>query len=182
MDQSFSKEHLNWIKATLALRHVKQGLVDISNETAKQLHEDILKKLTIQSSIAAITKCSDCNPNDVTKVNVKYGSGWKWTINCSSNVCNAWLEEILRYHKHSLRASVAWANCDPSLWSSDPWEVAKVFQGPGSGGQKGAEDNDCAGLLVLLQDCTFFSKLVQGRSLVQEVGLVSFFKSTLRNI
>jgi len=160
----------NWIKASLSLLNLKEGLSEELNDQAIQFHFNIKQSVAAKCSNAVTSpRCTSCTSKLIKRSKKLTSAGTCWCINCQSNVCNQWLDELIQYHEHLPGPKVAWANCDPTLWASQPWEVAKVFQPVGCEHHRNAEESDVAGLLTLMLDCKFFQKLVSNTQTLRKI-------------
>ena len=164
----------NWIKRSLALLYLKEGIAEEINQKAADLHNKI-KQDVRRNCPSAVT--STCQPKCTSKSFKKTNHNTRWTNNCASNVCNYWLDELIKIHEHRPCPDVKWVNCDPTLWPSQPWEVAKVFQPIGCTDHRNAEDSDIAALLTFMLNCTFFdNRILPNKStILKEVSTISIF-------
>ena len=67
--------------------------------------------------------------------------------NCQNSVCSTLANQIICQHRTK---KPNWKNSDPSLWTSNPWEVAKCFLPPGYSYTTTAKDTDATGLLNII--------------------------------
>ncbi|KAM4044518.1 uncharacterized protein CXorf38 homolog isoform 2-T2 [Anomaloglossus baeobatrachus] len=81
-------------------------------------------------------------------------------------VCAQWKKIILAHHNNR-NGEIHWGNSDPSLWSTNYWEVAKVYMPRGQTNLTGPQECDAAALLNLINNCDHFR--VSNISRVREV-------------
>ena len=126
-----SQTYKNWVKASLALRYLKDGLETFVEHEVNHLHSDILARI-------GSATCNLCSVNNATR--------------CPNNVCNRIRQALVANHAYS---GPFWKNTDAAKWCTDPWELAKVFMSPGYEDKNTARDTDCSGLLSVCINGTF---------------------------
>jgi len=177
-DRFNNRKYGNWVKNSLSLLYLKEGVTKFSDEKAGEFHRKVTELVRLKSPTASTTKCTQCTHKSVKKAHNKKDPTWR--INCSNNVCSVWLEEILPYHSHLPQPKIAWANSNPQLWPSDVWELAKLFQPYGCETHSKAEDSDCTALLTMMLDCTFFHKFITNTTRLREVSTSVVVRHTVR--
>ena len=135
--------YIAWLRDTLALLYLKEGIEDITNAVAKKFHHDL--KLMLGGSA-----CTSCSPRDM----IKDTHGWRWYMKCW--VCDAWLKQIVSNHGSQPLPNIHRDNTNPQLWPTDPWEVLKCYMGYGCQGIHSAKDADTQNLLTLFKNCPQF--------------------------
>ncbi|KAM4700757.1 uncharacterized protein CXorf38 homolog isoform 1-T2 [Discoglossus pictus] len=143
-----SQGYKNWIKAGLCLQHLKSSLQEYIAAEMKAFH----MKLAANIQAMPRGRCQ-CRPK-----------GKQFQPNCP--VCAEWKRQILEHHTNK-NGEIHWGNCNPSLWPTDYWEVAKVYMPRGHSDKKAPKFCDAAALLNLINACDCF----RGRDLnkVREV-------------
>jgi len=168
-DRFNNGKYVNWVKTSLSLLYLKEGITKFSNEKADVFHKDVTQLVRLRSTKAVTTQCTNCTYKSAKKTN----KNTTWRIDCKCNVCSVWLEEILPYHLHKPLPNIAWANSNPQLWPTDVWELAKLFQPYGCESHKNAEDSDCTALLTMMLNCTFFHTFLTNTARLQEVSCMA---------
>ena len=141
-------EYLNWLKAGMALKCCGEGLVDFCSDVITKFHTTLITQ-------HGPSKCHfQYNPKTI-----KYDKGIKsWKVNCACGVCNAWLQSIA---SQLATNQYSWKNTDVNEWPLHPWQLAKVFMGPGKDPTShDPTDTDTAGLLQLILNCKLFAGLL----------------------
>ena len=169
-DRLHDAEYINWVRVSLSLLYLKLGLICFCSQKANAFHNTVLERVKLKDQRAATCTCTKCTSKSAVKTKTRDKKITTWRMNCTQNICNVWLEEILPYHRNLPLPNIAWDNSNPQLWSSDSWEIVKLFQPYGCESQKKAEDCDCAGLLTMMLDCSYFRTFLPDTSLLQEVG------------
>ncbi|XP_072050658.1 uncharacterized protein [Amphiura filiformis] len=148
----------NWYRITMMLPLICQYLAPFVDERVKWFHNKLVKehgKKTCQKN---------CRPS---------GNWWKWNHCCT--ICSKWktsLEQKYYDLNPTGRAKPAWSNSDPTLWQSDPWEVAKVYMKHGQrAGKKirSVDELDPSSMLNLMLHCKVFGSNHEWKSLVFQV-------------
>ena len=168
-DRFNNRKYGNWVKNSLSLLYLKEGITKFSDEKAGEFHKDVAERVRLRRAGTASPKCTKCTYKSAVKTKTPDKTNTTWRMNCNSNICNVWLEEILPYHAHLPLPNIAWANSNPKLWQSDVWELAKLFQPYGCENHSKAEDSDCTALLTMMLDCTFFHKYLTNTARLREV-------------
>ena len=141
----------NWYKANRALLCIVDVLRLVCSAEIKNFHASLLNKHGARGI------CSrPCTHGDV----VAHGQCGNWSLQCPSNVCSYWLDEIIRGRtKRSTRLN--WQNSDFSQWQTEPWQIAKIYM---AGGQDSAcvnaADTDAAGIVQLLTNFKGFQTVL----------------------
>jgi len=142
------KTYLNWLKDTLSLNYLKEGIELILDNEAVRFHEDIQKIIGVHG--APPQKCL-CNSDDLKKV----FSQRMWKMSCPQ--CNIWLEHINKKHVNPALTNLHPQNTDPQLWPTKPYEVFKCYMSYGCQSDQSAKDGDVQSILKLLKNCQHFS-------------------------
>ena len=170
-DRLKDDKYLDWIRTSLSLYYLKEGLVKVSQEKAELFHNHLSGQVVLNNPGLRGVKCTKCTfeKNGKTIPPDRIGNTWKMNCSSTSNVCSLWLREILPYHEFQPLPKIAWANSNPQAWPSDAWEVAKLFQPFGCKDHSKAEDSDCTALLSLIVDCRYFRTLLPDRGKILQV-------------
>ena len=143
-----SEEYFNWIKVGIALERVGEGLTDFCKAVVHDFHKDL--RLDFGD-----TECSDgCTGKEIVR---KFGPPDEkkhWTIDCPNKICNKWLGAI---ELELATSQCTWENSEITKWSTEPWQLAKVFMACGQ--QKSNVDpaqTGVLGLLQLMENCKKF--------------------------
>ena len=154
-------DYLNWLKAGMALKCCGEGLVDFCSDVITTFHTT----LVTQHGPAVCPF-----PGNAKRITYDRGSK-SWQINCACGVCNAWLQSIARQLATN---QCSWRNTDVNEWPLHPWQLAKVFMGPGKDPTNhDPNDTDTAGFLQLIINCQLFaSRLVVAK--VKSVSCVFY--------
>nr|DBA34077.1 TPA: hypothetical protein GDO54_001677 [Pyxicephalus adspersus] len=102
-------EYKNWMKAGYCLQILQsrlQGYIDVEMQ---RFHRQLR-----QNMAARQRHTCQCR-----------SKGKQFQPNCA--VCKEWKEHILNHHNNK-NGEIHWGNCNPSLWPTHYWEVAKVIK------------------------------------------------------
>lgn len=174
-NMDFSKKQ-NWFTSALAVETVRDALLNFIKKKIQELHQDILNKLPPATvcnscSLESILPCPTKNICRLQRGKCQFHKSKPQP--CPNKVCDIIRNEIEKVHRHS---NPAWENTDPSLWCSDPWQLAKCFM-PKEGYCKAntADKTDFNGIIYVLLNCkrfeSFFkSDLTKENSICHKVG------------
>ena len=146
-------EYKNFLKVGQALECTGKGLAEFCRDTINNFHGS-LSHGTCQ------------NPSRRKKIEKVNG---QWTIDCQCGVCDLWLHSIEQAAE--AHAKLSWANTDARKWSTHPWQLAKVYMGPGK--ERSSHDpavTDTAGFLQLIINCKTFNILQATERKVRKVS------------
>uniref|UniRef100_A0A8C5LX06 Chromosome X open reading frame 38 n=1 Tax=Leptobrachium leishanense TaxID=445787 RepID=A0A8C5LX06_9ANUR len=147
-----SQGYKNWIKAGQCLLMLKDSLQGFIAAEMRSFHRDLCSRIPAPAVRGAATRCH-CR-----------AKGKQFVPGCA--VCAEWKKLILHHHNNR-NGEIHWENCNPSLWSTNYWEVAKAFMPRGHANKKGPEFCDASALLNLMTACDGFRGYNQ--STVREV-------------
>ncbi|CAH2220313.1 Hypothetical predicted protein [Pelobates cultripes] len=105
-----SMGYKNWIKAGHCLLLLKGSLQEFVVSEMKSFHREL------RSKIPAALQNSSCQCKATGK-----------TFHPGCPVCAEWKRLILNHHMNR-NGEIHWGNCNPSLWPTNYWEVAKVIK------------------------------------------------------
>ena len=144
----------NWLRAGHGLKVLKEVLEDFVTSHISLFHADILQNVKCSSAATDISKQTyplKCNIRPQEIFCTVHNSNSR--INhCTDDCPNEYCHRIAKYiAKHHRRLKPLWTNTNPSLWISDPWEIAKCFFcSDGYIDTHSAQDTDCTGLLSII--------------------------------
>ena len=156
--------YLNRVKVDKSLSYLKAGIINFCDDKARDLHEEVTKRVVLKSTQAATTWCNNCTNRSIIKIRGQY------KMNCANNICNVWFEEIQALHQWYPHFNLK-SKSDPQIWPTDSWEVAKCFQSIGSSSSRSAEDSDVNDLLLMIKNCSTLATLFPDKSTVSEVNI-----------
>ncbi|KAG8450514.1 hypothetical protein GDO86_002969 [Hymenochirus boettgeri] len=142
-----NREYKNWMKAGQCLLMLKDSIQDFIASEMSVFHQQLRARISTPT-----TKCR-CKAR-----------GKQFQPDCP--VCAEWKKHILDHHSNR-NGEIHWGNCDPSLWATHYWEVAKAYMPRGNGDKKEPKLCDAAALLNLITACDQFKG--PGQSKVREV-------------
>ncbi|XP_018411827.1 PREDICTED: uncharacterized protein CXorf38 homolog isoform X2 [Nanorana parkeri] len=145
------REYKNWMKAGYCLQILQSRLQGFIDSEMKTFH----RHLTANISRAGGPQRQRCQCR---------AKGKQFHPNCP--VCMK-LKELILLHHNNRNGEIHWGNCDPSLWPTQYWEVAKVYLPRGHTNSKGPQQCDAAAILNLINSCDHFN--VSNISKVREV-------------
>ncbi|KAG8450515.1 hypothetical protein GDO86_002969 [Hymenochirus boettgeri] len=103
-----NREYKNWMKAGQCLLMLKDSIQDFIASEMSVFHQQLRARISTPT-----TKCR-CKAR-----------GKQFQPDCP--VCAEWKKHILDHHSNR-NGEIHWGNCDPSLWATHYWEVAKVIK------------------------------------------------------
>ena len=133
-----SQEHNNWITVGEVINLIKKPVASYTSQVVGKWHA----KLLATSSLGKCTNPANCKTitQDPKKLCL---------------YCKGWYDELCKSHRSKYKPQMikCLENCDPSMWSADPWEVAKFFMpflGDNKATVKDAQSTDLGSLLNVL--------------------------------
>ncbi|KAM5179466.1 uncharacterized protein CXorf38 homolog isoform 2-T2 [Mantella aurantiaca] len=105
------REYKNWMKAGYCLQILQSRLQGYIDSEMQRLHRQITA--SVSPAARQRQKCH-CR-----------SKGKQFQPSCP--VCEEWKKHILSHHKNR-NAEIHWGNCNPQLWPTHYWEVAKVIK------------------------------------------------------
>ncbi|XP_045169468.2 uncharacterized protein LOC123532160 isoform X2 [Mercenaria mercenaria] len=158
----------NWVRATLGLKYLQQGLAGFVSNLSDQRHQSHLysyRKVT-GSPAHSCTECTADNllPEHPRKTCIQryrckcFCNSPAGRRSCPNNFCSRFYDLIVLDHDER---NPVWTNTDPSCWYSEHWSFARCFLATaGYSDKRSAEDTDAAGLLsILINNIEFRSSL-----------------------
>ncbi|XP_053390276.1 uncharacterized protein LOC128553183, partial [Mercenaria mercenaria] len=152
----------NWIRGALGLKYLKIGLERFSDTTVNKHHCEMVARLPTSANI-----CTNCTEELLLPSHAKKNCPNKSKCLCSKSpkkrkicpsggFCSTFHDQILYDHRFN---DPLLKNTDIQKWSSDPWSIATCYIGTtGYKGKTSAKDVDCAGLLSIFINNTFFHR------------------------
>ncbi|CAH2220311.1 Hypothetical predicted protein [Pelobates cultripes] len=135
-----SMGYKNWIKAGHCLLLLKGSLQEFVVSEMKSFHREL------RSKIPAALQNSSCQCKATGK-----------TFHPGCPVCAEWKRLILNHHMNR-NGEIHWGNCNPSLWPTNYWEVAKAYMPRGHADKRGPELCDASAILNLINACDRFRR------------------------
>ncbi|KAG7467076.1 hypothetical protein MATL_G00149520 [Megalops atlanticus] len=145
------EKYKNWLKTTMSLQLLRGSLGSFLENETETFHNSLRNKL---KGAACKLEC-----------NFKKNQDDPWRMKpplCEG--CQCWRDEIKKHHRGGL---IYWNNSTPSLWSSDKWEVAKVYMPRGQKKHSKLDQFDISAFLNLMSLCTHFQKFVKGNVITE---------------
>ena len=145
-------DYLNWLKVGMALKCCGEGLVDFCSDIITTFHTTLVMR-------HGPAVCPF--PRNAKKITYDRGSR-SWTVNCACGVCDTWLQSIA---SELATNQYSWKNTDVNEWPLHPWQLAKVYMGPGHDPTShDPSDGDIHGLVQLIINCHLFAnRLAQNK-------------------
>ena len=151
------QEYYNFLKIGQALKCTGEGLVEFCTDTINNFHRSLNHGV-----------CP--NPNTIKKISFDR-TNRRSTIDCHCGVCDMWLRSIGNAARHNVKLN--WANTDAREWPTHPWQLAKVYMGPGKDPDNNVPaDTDTAGFLQLIINCKEFNTPQLNNMKVEQVSNV----------
>ncbi|KAH3847132.1 hypothetical protein DPMN_089447 [Dreissena polymorpha] len=155
MDRFSDSEFRNWIKACLAIKCVKDGMLPLIEYFCNKHSTDNIRNITQTCNLVAYT-CSQCDVKTLKPFHTPVECTYK-RCDCRGNsrkvcpeneACGVMYDQIKASHVSN---NPNWSNTDSKLWSTSPWEQMKCYiVTPGYE----ETDNICdADITALLQIC-----------------------------
>lgn len=132
-DQLKNPLYRNWVRGSLALKYLKQGLVDHVDQSIKTQHSQFIRNRKVSG--ATSIKCGVCTLDNVlpehsgerckqTKRSRCFCSGTTGRRKCPVSHCSLFMDMVIE--EHWLKDPF-WNNSDPTKWLSEYWQYAKCF-------------------------------------------------------
>ncbi|XP_059401881.1 uncharacterized protein LOC132133156 isoform X3 [Carassius carassius] len=149
--QSYSRfsdeNYKNWLKTTESLYILRNRIQDFIEKETETYHNSLRNKPHLHS-LTCTKECKLANKPV-----------------CQS--CEHWKKEIIANH-NGKGNSIHWENCQPHLWPTDKWEVAKAHMPGGHKTHRNFDQFDIAAILNLMYSCKHF-KNIRGKSVVEVI-------------
>ncbi|XP_018594646.1 uncharacterized protein LOC108926454 isoform X2 [Scleropages formosus] len=140
----FSDEsYKNWLKTTMSLQLLRAGLRRFVEDETETFHD------SLRSRVGDARCHANCDVR---------GQPLKVPPVCEA--CRLWRDEILENHSNK-NGRIYWNNCRPFKWSSEKWEVAKVYMPGGNRAHSRIDQFDISAILNLMTFCTHFQRFVK---------------------
>ncbi|XP_045195951.2 uncharacterized protein LOC123551241 [Mercenaria mercenaria] len=130
----------NWLKASLVISFVKEGISNCVSRKIDQCHEKILKETYLLGQYDRGQICTECSTENVLPCTTKrmcifnkvrqcqfHNSIEKKHKTCPKGICNKIKDQIKKLHKCKIPS---WSNTRAERWCQHPWEIAKCFMPP----------------------------------------------------
>ncbi|KAF4075093.1 hypothetical protein AMELA_G00230700 [Ameiurus melas] len=135
------ENYKHWLQTAESLYLLRTHIREFVEKETETYHRSLLGKL--QDEICT-SKCSLYKWS---------GKPRKFEI-CEK--CEKWKDVILKNHKHK-GLDIPWNNCQPHLWRTDKWEVAKVYMLRGIKHHHSFDDFDISAILNFMFHCKHFT-------------------------
>ncbi|MCJ8747879.1 hypothetical protein PDJAM_G00158520 [Pangasius djambal] len=152
----FSDENYkHWLQTAESLYILRSHIREFVENETENYHRSLRE--TLQNEICK-SKCSlhKCPPRSK-----------KFPI-CDK--CNKWKDAILDNHNHK-GFDIPWNNCQPHLWPTDKWEVAKVYMLRGTKNHHSFDQFDISGILNFMCHCKHFKAFAEGQYLTKVINV-----------
>ncbi|XP_045199271.2 uncharacterized protein LOC123553733 [Mercenaria mercenaria] len=159
MDNLADPLYRNWVKGSLGLKYLKQGLQCPVDRLVQTQYNKLLRKVEIYTGSPAI-KCTECTLDNLLPEHPRkkciHGYKSKCLCNqkhagrrkCPNNFCSYFYDLIIFDHDER---NPTWSNTDPRRWHSDHWSFAQCFVSTsGYLDKPSAAETDAAGLLSVI--------------------------------
>ncbi|XP_017313397.1 uncharacterized protein si:ch211-91p5.3 isoform X2 [Ictalurus punctatus] len=84
--------------------------------------------------------------------------------------CEKWKDVILKNHKNK-GMDIPWNNCQPHLWPTDKWEVAKVYMLRGVKDHHSFDEFDISAILNFMSRCKHFQTFTDGQCINKVISV-----------
>ncbi|XP_060716340.1 uncharacterized protein si:ch211-91p5.3 isoform X2 [Tachysurus vachellii] len=145
----------HWLQAAESLYILRSHIQEFVENETETYHKSLLGKLKDQ---VCESKCS------LLKCSLKLK---KFPI-CDK--CQLWKNAILDNHNHK-GIDIPWNNCQPHLWPTDKWEVAKVYMIRGVKSHRSFDQFDISSILNLMYHCKYFTSFTSGQNLTKVISV-----------
>ncbi|XP_058236557.1 uncharacterized protein si:ch211-91p5.3 isoform X2 [Hemibagrus wyckioides] len=152
----FSDENYkHWLQAAESLYILRSHIREFVGNETETFHKSLREKL---KNVICTSKCSllKCSPKQ------------KQLPICDK--CKPWKDAILQNHKHK-GIDIPWNNCQPYLWPTDKWEVAKVYMIRGVKNHRSFDDFDISSILNFMYHCKHFEAFAEGQNLTKVINV-----------
>ncbi|KAL1247641.1 hypothetical protein QQF64_023017 [Cirrhinus molitorella] len=131
------EKYKNWLKTTESLYILRSRIQDFIEKETETYHNSLRNKPHLNRRVCELT-CKHVNKN-----------------NCP--LCEHWKKEI--FGNHEKGKNIHWENCQPYLWPTDKWEVAKAHMPGGQKKHHNFEQFDISAILNLISSCKHFKNI-----------------------
>ncbi|KAK3510834.1 hypothetical protein QTP70_022775 [Hemibagrus guttatus] len=160
----FSDENYkHWLQAAESLYILRSHIREFVENETENFHKSLREKLR---NVKCESKCSL----------LKYSPKLKKFPICDK--CEQWKDAILQNHNHK-GIDIPWNNCQPHLWPTDKWEVAKanldylpqVYMIRGVKSHRSFDQFDVSSILNFMYHCKYFQAFAQGQYLTKVINV-----------
>ena len=161
-----SPEHDNWIIIGEVINLIKKPVASYTSQVVGNWHATLLAT----SSLGNCTNPANCKT--ITKDPKKL-----------CHYCKGWYDELCKSHRSKYKPQMikCLENCDPSMWSADPWQVAKFFMPTFGDNKPTVQDAQSTDLGSLLNVLEWMKDLVFAPDRRVNVSYVKDLRSKVRN-
>ncbi|XP_053373350.1 uncharacterized protein LOC128546572 [Mercenaria mercenaria] len=148
----------NWVRASLGLKYLQQGLAGFVSNLSDQRHQSHLYSYRKVTGSPA-PSCTDCTADNLLPEHPRKTCIQKYRSkcfcnspagrrSCPNNFCSRFYDLIVLDHDER---NPVWTNTNPSCWYRNHWSFARCFLATaGYSDKQLAADTDAAGLLSIL--------------------------------
>uniref|UniRef100_A0A8C1CII3 Si:ch211-91p5.3 n=1 Tax=Cyprinus carpio carpio TaxID=630221 RepID=A0A8C1CII3_CYPCA len=140
--QSYSRfsdeKYKNWLKTTESLYILRSRIQGFIEKETESYHSSLRNKPQLNRQTCAL-KCERVNKH-------------------LCRLCERWKKEIIANHNGNDNR-MYWDNCQPHLWPTDKWEVAKAHMPRGQTKHRKFDQFDIAAILNFMNFCKHFKNI-----------------------
>ncbi|XP_066518294.1 uncharacterized protein si:ch211-91p5.3 [Hoplias malabaricus] len=140
------QKYKNWLKTAESLYILRNNLRDFMEKETETYHSSLKEHLKAVVCEKHCKKLPICDK------------------------CELWKKEILKSYIGSV-AKINWKNCEPHLWPTEKWEVAKVFMPKGHDKHRHFDEFDVPAVLNFISHCRYFKNIIKGSVLDMVISL-----------
>ncbi|XP_027011908.2 uncharacterized protein si:ch211-91p5.3 isoform X2 [Tachysurus fulvidraco] len=145
----------NWLQTAESLYILRSHIQEFVENETETYHKSLLGKLkgNVCGSKCSLLKCSP----KLKKLPI-----------CDK--CQLWKDAILDNHNQK-GIDIPWNNCQPHLWPTDKWEVAKVYMIRGVKRHCSFDQFDISAILNFMYHCKYFASFTPGQYLTKVINV-----------
>ena len=139
--------YINRVKLDMALQYVAEGLSPFCKDVIDNFRNEMM------TSLKSTTCAAGCK---IKRRRIRTDATSGWYIDC--NICHKWLDCVFQQiDKHEF----SWKNSKVSEWSTNSWQLAKIFMANGQDSSNvDHAKTDALALLQLMTNCKKFKTRV----------------------
>ncbi|WAR29356.1 hypothetical protein MAR_002924, partial [Mya arenaria] len=127
----------------------KEGLCHFTMNASSELQQNVITEVRKKQKLESDATCDQCSTEDLIPPKPKRGK-IEYKPFCPTGYCDSIREFLVDQHAFN---TPFWKNTDARKWSTDPWELAKVFMQHGYKDSEGAFVVDFNGLINIIINC-----------------------------
>ncbi|XP_053381145.1 uncharacterized protein LOC128549070 [Mercenaria mercenaria] len=149
----------NWVKGSLGLKYLKQGLQCPVDRLVQKQHKKLLREVEKKTGFPAVN-CTECTLDNLLPEHTRKKCIQRYKSKCfcnqqqagrrkcPNNFCSFFYDLIILAHDER---NPTWSNTDPRRWYSDHWSFAQCYVSTsGYLDKPSATETDAAGLLSVV--------------------------------